>query len=223
MARESAQNDEQADLPVAEAGRICGQVQCGAQPIPEDEGAAPPRREDIATSGWVRLQVFSRRLPEAQRSNGVRLDFVPPFFGYIRLEADCLQVRQCVCVVCCFCGGLVLLHFVSPYYFGAVTAAARDMALSRSYDTSANVQPCGRGGKESFTQRGGRRPIRFAQSKGGFFPAEAACLLVTKCHRPSPPSKILSSGPSPCKGRMSSGRCVGRDTQPRQGTRHYDV
>ncbi|RNC46149.1 hypothetical protein TcCL_NonESM04044 [Trypanosoma cruzi] len=76
-----AKNDGQADLPVAEAGRIRGQVQCGAQPIPEDEDAAPPRREDIATSGWVRLQVFSRGIPEAQRSNGVRLDFVPPFFG----------------------------------------------------------------------------------------------------------------------------------------------
>ncbi|RNC32694.1 hypothetical protein TcCL_Unassigned04675 [Trypanosoma cruzi] len=80
MARETAQNDGHADLPVAEAGRIRGQVQCGAQPIPEDEGAAPPRREDIASSGWVRLQVFSRGPPEAQRSNGVRLDFVPPFF-----------------------------------------------------------------------------------------------------------------------------------------------
>ncbi|RNC35430.1 hypothetical protein TcCL_Unassigned01690 [Trypanosoma cruzi] len=91
-----AQNDGQAGLPVAEAGRKRGQDKCGARPIPEDEDAAPPRREDIATSGWVRLQVFSHGLPEAQRSNGVRLDFVPPFFGYIRLEAGCLRVRQCV-------------------------------------------------------------------------------------------------------------------------------
>ncbi|RNC54746.1 hypothetical protein TcCL_ESM07803 [Trypanosoma cruzi] len=117
MARETAQNDGQADLPVAEAGRIRGQDQCGAQPIPEDEGAAPPCREDIATSGWVRLQVLSRGLPEAQRSNGVRLDFVPPFFGYIRLKVCCLRVRQCVCFVCCFGGGLGLFHFVCPYLF----------------------------------------------------------------------------------------------------------
>ncbi|KAF8285204.1 hypothetical protein TcBrA4_0034550 [Trypanosoma cruzi] len=65
VARESAQNDEQADFPVAEAGRIRGQVQCGAPPIPGDEDAAPPRREDIASSGWVRPQVFSRGLPKA--------------------------------------------------------------------------------------------------------------------------------------------------------------
>ncbi|EKG01550.1 hypothetical protein TCSYLVIO_007450 [Trypanosoma cruzi] len=114
----AAQNGEQADFPVAEAGRIRGQDKCGAQPIPEDEDAAPPRREDIATSGWVRLQVFSRRLPEAQRSNGVGLDFVPPFFGYIRLEAGCLQVRQCVRFVCCFGGGLGLFHFVCPFVLG---------------------------------------------------------------------------------------------------------
>ncbi|RNC32852.1 hypothetical protein TcCL_Unassigned04499, partial [Trypanosoma cruzi] len=132
MARETAQNDGQGDSPVAEAGRIRGQVQCGAQPIPKNEDAAPPRREDIATSGWVRLQVFSRGPPETQRSNGVRLDFVPPFFGYIRLKVGCLQVRQCVCFVCCLGGGLGLFHFVCPYLFGAVTAAARDVALSCS-------------------------------------------------------------------------------------------
>ncbi|RNC39873.1 hypothetical protein TcCL_NonESM10726 [Trypanosoma cruzi] len=52
---------------------------------------------------------------------------------------------------------------------------------------------------------------------------KAACLLVVESHHPYLPSKIFSGGPSPCKGRMSSGRCVGRNTQPRQGTRHYDV
>ncbi|RNC35160.1 hypothetical protein TcCL_Unassigned01983 [Trypanosoma cruzi] len=152
MARESAQNDEQADLPVAEAGRIRGQDQCGAQPIPGDEGAAPPRREDIARLGWVRLQVFSRGLPEAQRSNGVRLDFVSPFsskFG----SKQAASRRGNVCVVCCFISDLGLHHFVCPYRFGAVTAAARDMALSCSHDASARIQPCGRGGKKGFTQR----------------------------------------------------------------------
>ncbi|KAF8275823.1 hypothetical protein TcYC6_0012360 [Trypanosoma cruzi] len=99
MARETAQNDGQADLPVAEAGRICGQVQCGAQPIPEDEGAAPPCREDIATSGWVKLHVFSRGLPEAQRSNGVRLDFVPPFFRVNSAQSR-LSPGEVMCVLC---------------------------------------------------------------------------------------------------------------------------
>ncbi|RNC61102.1 hypothetical protein TcCL_ESM01112 [Trypanosoma cruzi] len=79
MARETAQNDEQADLPVAEAEGRRGQDQCGAPPIPEDEGAAPPRRGDIASLGWMKLQVFSRELPTAQQSHGVRLDFVPTF------------------------------------------------------------------------------------------------------------------------------------------------
>ncbi|RNC38275.1 hypothetical protein TcCL_NonESM12489 [Trypanosoma cruzi] len=97
-ARESAQNDGQADLPVAEAGRIRGQVQCGAQPIPEDEGAAPPCREDIASSGWVRLQVFSRGPPEAQRSNGVRLDFVPPFFRVHSAQSR-LSLGEATCVL----------------------------------------------------------------------------------------------------------------------------
>ncbi|RNF04325.1 hypothetical protein TcG_10963 [Trypanosoma cruzi] len=117
VARETAQNGEQADFPVAEAGRKRSQDKCGAQPIPEDEGAAPPWREDIATLGWMGLQVFSHRLPEAQRSHGVKLDFVPPLFGLIRLEADCLQVRQCVCFVCCFCHDLGLFHFVCPHSF----------------------------------------------------------------------------------------------------------
>ncbi|RNC38929.1 hypothetical protein TcCL_NonESM11784 [Trypanosoma cruzi] len=52
---------------------------------------------------------------------------------------------------------------------------------------------------------------------------EAACWLVTECHRPSLPSKIFSSGPNPCREWMSGGRCVGRDTQSRQRTRHHDV
>ncbi|RNC57573.1 hypothetical protein TcCL_ESM04881 [Trypanosoma cruzi] len=98
MARETAQNDGQADLPVAEAGRIRGQVRCGAQPIPEDEGAAPPRREDIASSGWVKLHVFSRGLPEAQRSNGVRLGFVPPFFRVHSAQSR-LSPGEAMCVL----------------------------------------------------------------------------------------------------------------------------
>ncbi|RNC34574.1 hypothetical protein TcCL_Unassigned02615 [Trypanosoma cruzi] len=94
-----AQNDEQADSPVAEAGRIRGQDQCGAQPIPEDEDAALPCREDIASLCWVRPQVFSRELPTAQRSHGVRLDFVSPYFQVNSTQSR-LSPGEAMCVLC---------------------------------------------------------------------------------------------------------------------------
>ncbi|RNE95898.1 hypothetical protein TcG_13206 [Trypanosoma cruzi] len=59
--------------------------------------------------------------------------------------------------------------------------------------------------------------------QGWLSSVRAACLLVVESHRPSLPSKIFSSGQNRCRGWISSGRCVVHDTQPRQGTRHYDV
>ncbi|KAF8291609.1 hypothetical protein TcYC6_0127110 [Trypanosoma cruzi] len=59
------QNEGRAGLPVAEAGRKRGQVQCGAHPIPEDEGAAPPYREGIASLDWMKLKVFFARAPRS--------------------------------------------------------------------------------------------------------------------------------------------------------------
>ncbi|RNF01076.1 hypothetical protein TcG_11670 [Trypanosoma cruzi] len=83
-----------------------------------------------------------------------------------------LSPGEAMCVLCVLLLRRTrLVPFRSSRLFWAVTAVARDMALSCSYDTTANFQTCGHGGKECFTQRNESRPIRFAQGKGGFLPS----------------------------------------------------